>query len=134
MFTTTSIYIISYLQLQKRTFSYYVITQGPIFGSSLPSCLHLFNFGSPLPLPLKRGDNTPFRTMTKYLIISHLSLLKKTSFALSFHMLLGNSNFPIKPIRTCYRTTLTSYRQYQSIYKFSKKKKKKTIRGGKATT
>ena len=58
MFIITSIYVISCLQLKKGTFSYYVITQGPIFGSPLPSCSHLFNFGSPLPLPFERSKLT----------------------------------------------------------------------------
>ena len=52
-FIITSIYVVSCVQLQKGTFSYYVITQGPTFGSPLTSCPHLFNFGSTLPPPIR---------------------------------------------------------------------------------
>ena len=55
MFTITSIYVISCLQLQKETFTCYIITQDPTFGSPLPLLFTLVQFWQPTPLPFKRS-------------------------------------------------------------------------------
>ena len=52
--TITSIYVISCLQFQKGAFSYYVITQGPIFESLLPSFHTCSILVAPSPLSFER--------------------------------------------------------------------------------
>ena len=39
------------MQASMRKSNYYVITKCPKFGSSLPTCSQLLNFGNPLPPP-----------------------------------------------------------------------------------